>query len=48
MYLKRADDFNVSSFAINLTARGSFEEYLAEITAAGAGRSERRTMLGRF
>jgi len=45
MYFKRADNFNVSSFATNLTARGNFEEYVAEGTAAGAGRSERRTMM---
>jgi hypothetical protein len=40
MYYKRAVDFNVSSFATKLTARGNFEEYAAESTAAGAGRSE--------
>jgi len=47
MYYKRPDDFNVSSFATKLTVRGNFEEYVAESTAAGAGRSERRTMLSR-
>jgi hypothetical protein len=48
MYYRRADDFNVSSFATKVTARGNFEEYVAQGTAAGAGRSERRTMLSRF
>jgi hypothetical protein len=41
MYYKRADDFDVSSFVTKLTARGNFEEYVAENAAAGAGRSER-------